>query len=312
MNFFFLLLWKILPLYSNIILGFLSSRYLKVDRGAIASLLIYVIGPVVVFSATISVEINRSILFLPLFFYLFSSSLGFIYLKLFKNKWSDSTPNILAFTAGTGNTAYYGIALAMLLFEPAIADIFIFTILASFFYEATTGFYITAKGTFTARESLKKVIRLPVLYAFVLALILNLSGFSLPATISEYAGQFKVTFTILGMMIIGMGLDGLWKGNGFDVKFLQLSLGTKHIVWPLLVTGFMLLDKSFFHLLYGELYKVMFVFAIVPLAGNTVTLAVLLKAQPEKAALAVLLSNLLSLIYIPIMLSIYEVVWPLI
>lgn len=312
MNLFFILLWKILPLYSNIVLGYLTSRYLKVDRGTIAALLFYVIGPIVVFSATISVEINLAVLSLPIFFYLFSSSLCFIYLKLFQKQWSDSTSNILAFTAGTGNTAYYGIALALMLFEPAIADIFIFTILASFLYEATCGFYITAQGAFTARESLGKVLRLPALYSFVLALVLNLSGINLADPITMYASQFKAVFSILGMMLIGMGLDGLWRGEGVDLKFLQLSLTAKHIVWPLLVCGFILLDKTFVHLLYDDLYKVMFVFAIVPLAGNTVTLAVLLNAQPAKAALAVLLSNLLSIVYIPMMLLLYEFFWPLV
>lgn len=312
MNLFFVMLWKILPLYSNIFLGFLSSRYLKVDRGAIAALQFYVIGPMVVFSATISVELNLAVVFLPIFFYLLSSSLAFIYLKLFQKQWSDSTSNILAFTAGTGNTGYYGIALALMLFEPAIADIFIFTILASFLYEATCGFYITAQGAFTASESLRKVIRLPALYAFALALVLNLSGVTLADSISTYASQFKVVFSILGMMLIGMGLDGLWRGDRVDLKFLQLSLIAKHIVWPILICGFILLDKTFVHLLYDNLYKVMFVFAIVPLAGNTVTLAVLLKAQPEKAALAVLFSNLLSIVYIPMMLSLYDFFWPLV
>ena len=312
MNLFFLLLWKILPLYSNIVLGYLTSRYLRVDRGAIAALLFYVIGPMVVFSATVSVEINLAVLFLPIFFYLFSSSLCFIYLKLFQKQWSDSTSNILAFTAGTGNTGHYGIALALMLFEPEVANIFIFTILASFLYEATCGFYITAQGTFTARESLGKVVRLPALYAFILAFVLNLSGVTMPDSITIYASQFKVVFSILGMMLIGMGLDGLWRGKGVDLKFLQLALTAKHIVWPLLICGFILMDKTFVHLLYDDLYKVMFVFSIVPLAGNTVTLAVLLKAQPEKAAFTVLLSNLLSIIYIPMMLLLYEFLWPLV
>lgn len=293
-------------------MGFLASRYLKVNREGVAALLIYVIGPVVVFSATMSVKIDMAILFLPIFFYLFSSVLAFTSLKLFQNKWTDSTPNILAFTAGTGNTGYYGIALALILFEPMVADIFIFTILASFLYEGTTGFYITAKGSFTAKQSLVKVSRLPALYAFALALILNLSGVSLPVSIAEYASQFKVVFSILGMMLVGMGLNGLWKGNGFDLKFLKISLCVKHVVWPLLICGFMYLDKTFFHFLYDDLYKVMFVFAIVPLAGNTVSLAVLLKAQPEKAALAVLFSNVFSLVYIPILLSLFEVYWPLV
>jgi len=302
---FFVLLGKILPLYANIVLGYLAARYLRVNKEAIATVLFYVVGPMVVFSATLSVTINFAVLFLPVFFYLLGSSLAFIYLKLYQKTWPDATSNILAFTAGTGNSGYYGIALALVLFEPAIADIFIFTVLASFFYEATTGFYITAKGTFTALESFKKVCRLPTLYAFVAALVLNLTGIDLPESITVYAGQFKVVFSILGMMVIGMGLDGMRKGGGVDVAFLKISLIAKHLLWPLLVSLFILLDTTVTHLLYGELYKVMFVFSIVPMAGNTVTLAVLLKAKPEKAALAVLLSNLLSVVYVPVMLALY-------
>lgn len=301
-----MLLWKILPLYCNVALGFLASHYLKIDKNTIAALLIYIFGPMVVFSATMSVEINKAILILPIFFYLFSSALGFIYLKIFQKTWNDSTSNILAFTAGTGNTGYYGIALAVILFEPEIADIFIFTILASLFYEATSGFYITAKGSFSTKESLSKVSRLPALYAFILAFTLNVFGVSLPESIAQYTGQFKVVFSIMGMMLLGMGINGLRKGTGVDKKFLQHSLCAKHIIWPGLVCGFIFLDKCIFNLLNDDLYKVMFVFSIVPLAGNTVTLAILLKAQPEKAAIAVLLSNVLSIIYIPIMLTLYE------
>jgi predicted permease len=302
---FFILLGKIFPLYGNIVLGYLSTRYLKVDRGAIAGVLFYIISPVVVFSATMSVRIDSSVILLPVFFYLFSSVLAFICLKVFQKSWHDSTRNILAFTAGTGNTGYFGIGLSLILFEPEVANIFIFTVLSSFFYESTTGFYITAKGSFSAQESLGKVLRLPILYAFVVALVLNLSGVVLPEALSQYTGQFKVTFSLLGMMVIGMGLEGLRKGGGLDVKFLSVSLAVKHILWPLLIVGVILLDRNFTHLLYDELYKVMFVFAIVPLAGNTVTLAVLLKARPEKAAIAVLLSTLLSLVYIPLMMTFY-------
>jgi len=52
-------------------------------------------------------------------------------------------------------------------------------------------------------------------------------------------------------------------------------------------------------------FKVLFLFSVVPLAGNTVTLAVLLKARPEKASFTVLLSTLISVLYIPIALIIY-------
>lgn len=306
MSLFFILLGKILPLYTNIAVGYLAARYLKVERAAIAALLFYIIGPVVIFSATMSVQIKPSVFFLPVFFYAFCSVLAFIYLKLYGESWSDPTGNILAFTAGTGNTGYFGIALALILFDPRVADIFIFTVLASFFYETTSGFYIAAKGRFTARESLGKVIRLPPLYAFGAALLLKVLGIGLPAPVALYAGQFKVVFSILGMMVIGMGLDGLRKGGGIDGKFLRIAFTAKHILWPLAILALILLDKNITHLLYDDVYKVMFVFSIVPLAGNTVTLAVLFNAKPEKAAFAVLLSNIFSIASIPLMLMIYD------
>ena len=68
MSLFFILLLKIFPLYINIILGYISTRYLNITREAIANLLIYILGPIVVFSATISVKIDLAILFLPIFF----------------------------------------------------------------------------------------------------------------------------------------------------------------------------------------------------------------------------------------------------
>ena len=78
-------------------------------------------------------------------------------------------------------------------------------------YEVIT----TAKGSFTARQSLAMVLRLPVLYAFLLGLMLNLAGLSLPETFVSYGGQFKVAYSILGMMVIGMGLDGLRQSYNF-------------------------------------------------------------------------------------------------
>ena len=86
MNIFFLLIIKIFPLYLNVALGFLSTKYLDVQRHSVAALLIYIIGPIVVLSATMSVEINLSIAFLPIFLYLFGSIIAFATLYIFKKK----------------------------------------------------------------------------------------------------------------------------------------------------------------------------------------------------------------------------------
>jgi malate permease and related proteins len=305
MSLFFLLLLKIFPLYINIILGYFSTKLLDVKRESIASILIYILGPIVVFSATLSVKIDMSILFLPVFFYIFCSAIAFITLYVFRKSWNDPSGNILAFSAGTGNTGYFGIPLAIIFFPPYLADIYIFTVLASLLYESTTGFYVTAKGNFTVKESLNKMLKLPILYAFILGVILNLLGVGIPAEVSSYTAQFKGAYGILGMMMLGMGLVGLKKGSDLDVKFISITFIMKFIFWPLAILGVIYLDRNFFMFLNEDLYKVMFLFSIVPLAGNTVTLAVLLNAKPEKASFTVLLSTIVSVIYIPIVLALY-------
>lgn len=307
MTLFFILLLKIFPLYINIILGYISTKFLKVTREAIANLLIYILGPIVVFSATVSVKIDLAVLMLPIFFYAFCSLIAFALLFIYKNTWDDPTGNILAFSGGTGNTGYFGIPLAIIFFPPYLADIYIFTVLASLLYESTTGFYVTAKGNFTVKESLKKIMKLPLIYAFIVGIFFNLLGIGIPDALDAYTAQFKGAYGILGMMLIGMGLVGLnlKKGSDLDFKFISILFALKFIFWPLAILTFIYIDKTFFMFLNEELYRVMFLFSIVPLAGNTVTLAVLLDAKPEKASLTVLLSTIVSIIYIPIVLALF-------
>jgi predicted permease len=301
MTLFWLILLKILPLYVNVILGFIASKYLHVSRESVAALLIYILGPIVVFSATVSVKINITLLALPIFLYLFCSVIAFVALFLWEKSWNNPTGNILAFSSGTGNTGYFGIPLAIIFFEPALADIYIFVVLASLLYESSTGFYVTAKGNFTVKESLYKVARMPIIYAFILGIVCNLLGFEIPTAISAYTAQFKGAYGILGMMMLGMGLIGL-RGNAdnFDKKFMSIAFILKFIFWPLAILALIEFDRNVLQWLNEDLYKVLFLFSIVPLAGNTVTLAVLLNAKPEKASLAVFLSTLISVISIPV------------
>lgn len=305
MSIFLTLLLKIFPLYINIVLGYLSAKILKVQRESIASILIYILGPIVVFSATISVKINISVVLLPVFLYLFGSLIAFLSLFLWGKSWNDASGNILSFSAGTGNTGYFGIPLAIIFFSPELADIYIFTVLASFLYESTTGFYVTAKGNFTVKQSLQKIVKLPIIYAFILGLICNVLGLAIPSEIVSYTDQFKGAYGILGMMMIGMALMGLKKGTDLDKKFISISFIIKFVFWPIAILALIYIDKLYLMLLNEDLYKVLFLFAIVPMAGNAVTLAVLLKAQPEKTSFTVVLSTLVSLLYIPLVLFLY-------
>lgn len=114
MTLFFTLLGKIIPLYVSTILGFLSTKYLNCDKNTIAKILLYILAPFIVLNATLSVEINTSVLFLPVFFFCISLIIAFTTLPIFQKIFKDSSANVLSFAVATGNTGNLGIPVAIL------------------------------------------------------------------------------------------------------------------------------------------------------------------------------------------------------
>ena len=226
---------------------------------------------------------------------------SFIGTLIFKN---DSTKNILAFAAGAGNVGYFGLPIISTLLGESAFSVATLSILGIVLYENSVGFFLTAKGNHTAKESLLKVIRLPVIYAFLVALLLNIFNVQLGNIFVTTIVNFKGAYTLLGMMIIGMGLATI-SIRQIDYKFISLAFLAKFIFWPLIIFGIIALDRHIFHLYTSTIYNVLITMAIVPLAANTVAVATELKVHPDKAAWAVLLSTLFALFYIPIMVSLF-------
>ncbi len=293
---------KILPLYITIVLGYIMVRFFQARREGMASLLIYIIGPVVIFMASYKVQLNLAVVSLPILLFILSSTLSLISLRLSRGIFQDNTKNILAFSAGTGNTGYFGIPLAIMLLYENLANIYIFTVLASLLYESTVGFFVAAKGHYNIKQSLIKILKLPSIYALILGLTCNISKVEFSTDLLNYLEYFKGAYAILGMMMIGMGLKGL-ANVGIDKLFISFAFAIKFLIYPLAVLFIIWVDSQFFMFFSSDLYKVMFIFSIVPMAGNTVAVASLLNVHPEKASLAVILSTIVSIFTIPVMVA---------
>ena len=69
------IVYKILPLYLFIILGFAAGRRLHIDKDSIAKLLIYVIAPIIVFHGAVSANLQLGLLLVPVLFFGVATSL---------------------------------------------------------------------------------------------------------------------------------------------------------------------------------------------------------------------------------------------
>lgn len=286
----------------NIALGYIAGKTLDTSRDTISRIMFFLINPIIIFNGVLNVELDPSILSLPILTFTLSTGLCLFFYKITKNVWSDSSRNLMAFSAGSGNTGYFGLPVALLLFNDEGEGVYILSLLGITLYENSIGYYILAKGTHPASDCIKKVMRLPSIYAFFGALILNYSGISIPEVFADFMGHIKGTYTVLGMMIIGLGLSSLTHFKA-DYKYIGLTFLAKFLVWPMLILLFIALDDIWFHLYDASAHQALILISIVPIAVNTVIVASLLKSQPEKAAAAVVLSTIFALFYVPFMVS---------
>lgn len=301
---FFALLLKILPLYMNIGLGYVASKALGTTRDSVARIMFFIINPLIIFNGVVNVQLNAAVLFLPVLTFTICSSLCVIFYKLGRGWWQDSSRNLMAFSAGSGNTGYFGLPLALLIFNNEAEGVYVLALLGIVLYENSVGYYILAKGTHPPSECARKVFQLPALYAFFGGLFLNLSGIEIPDTFSSFMAHIKGTFTVLGMMIIGLGLANL-EHFKFDRKFIELTFVAKFLIWPAIILSLNALDTAFFGFYDATTHKALVLISIVPMAVNTVIVATLLNSQPEKAASAVVLSTIFALIYVPLMATFF-------
>ncbi len=301
MDIFFTLLTNLIPLYVLIGLGWFAGRFFEVDRNTLANLAIFIMLPIVVFGFVLKLDFEPSYFLLPIVIYAVQASIGLFFLWLARKIYDGAEANILAMAASMGNTGYFGLPLALLLFTPEQIAIYIFAMMGGSVYEATIGYYIAARGRFDVRTSLIKLAKFPTLYAIALAFVIRGLGIEMPVQFDLYWGYFKGAYVLIGMMIIGAALAKVSKLE-IGPRFLSLTFLGKFIIWPGLVFGWVMLDKAFLHMFNQDIYNLMLVMAIVPPAANIAAFASQLNLIPEKAATTIMLSTLFALFYIPFVL----------
>jgi predicted permease len=165
-------------------------------------------------------------------------------------------------------------------------------------YENTLGYFVTARGHHTAAESLRRVARLPAIYAFGAGLTLNALGFARPGPLEELFRSLRGAYSVLGMLIIGLGAAGLrsWRTDG---RFLAFCFAIKFAAWPLAVAALVAGAAAAGFPFAPELRPIVFLLGTVPMAANVVAIATELRVHPEKAAVAVLASTAFALFYLP-------------
>lgn len=296
------LLLKLLPLYVTVLLGWLAGRFLEASGKHIAGIMLYIMTPSVVFSGVMAAPLSTEVILLPLLVFGLCTVIALLHMAIARRWLSDGSATVIPLSVGTGNTGYFGIPVALLLFGEQGLALYIVCMLGTTLFENSVGFYLAARGKYSIGDALVRVARLPSVYAFLLAVVLNLSGASIPEVFEPLFDNLRGAYSVLGMMIIGMGIASL-RGLAGNLRFTGLAFFGKFVVWPLFALGFWWLDSQVLGIYGPAVHRAIFLISIVPIAANTVVIATLLDASPKQAAGTTLLSTFFALLYIPLMVA---------
>lgn len=290
---------KLLPMYLLILLGFTAGKTKKINADSIAILLIYFIIPIVIFMGALSTPLTLSRILIPLFVAIFCVSMSFIFRGLNFSTLSANRLGIWSYACGSGNSGYFGIPLTFFLLGPDHVGIAILVALGFIIFESTFGFYFVARAHHTAHESFMKLVKLPSMWAFLAAVILQKSGVQgLNDNWKDLYQGFRGCYSILGMIMLGLGIAHL-KSFKINWRLVLRIFSFKFTLVPLSMTGFLWLNKTHLNFFDTDVSKVLFLMSLVPLPANSVAFAVNLKTDPEETAMIVLLSTVFALFFIP-------------
>ena len=304
MAIFSIVFFKVVAVLLNVIIGFLAGRFAKVERDSIASLLFYFIAPIVFFGIPSSTAMSVSSIGVMFVTFAISTILCFASYKLYSHYWQDDTRNILALSAGDGNSGYFMLPIATALFDDYTLSMYMMAVVGMNIYESSVGYYMCAKSVVSTRDSIMKVIKLPMLNAFVAGCLCSFAGITLPDFLDDFMHGMRSAFSILGMIMIGLGLSTIPKFE-IDIKFTSACLISKFVFYPVAVNIFIAFDKILFGFYDDSVYDALQLVSFVPLAANTIVFASIWKLNPERMAATVLISSVLALLYIPTMASFF-------
>ena len=297
------LLLIVLPAFLIFGAGFIGQKLLKLDIKSISTMSLYLMLPFLTFDTFYSNELNVEYFYM----FLFTCLLALIMMTLtvlfgFFIK-ADKT-QMSAMLLGTifPNSGNYGAPVAMFAFGAIGFQYAVIFMVIHAFLMNTIGIFIASYGsekTTSIKDSLMRVIKMPVLYGFLFGVLFQLLHIELPSTIQDGISLVGSASIPTVMLILGMQLAEI-KPQKFELKYVNTVTIFRMLISPLLavvLVNFMPVNDM--------IKNVYILLAAMPIAANTTLLAVQFNVKPDLTSFTTLVTTLLSLVTIPLNTIIY-------
>ncbi len=319
MDAFWIMLKNVLLFVAYAVPGVLlvKSKLLKTSESlALSKVLTYVGMPFLILSSTLSIELTKSFaktaITAVVFCFVITFAFFFLTILLTAKEKEEKKRGVMRFAMTFSNNGFLGIPLAMAVFKdnPFIISVAVVFNIINNIMLYTMGAYLISGDK--SKISLKKALINPVVISFVLGIALNLVGIKnyLPEVVT-FSDGLKNIVTPLSMMILGIKLANVPVKELFNNLTVYYVSFIKLIVMPLVsvVLGVLLIKAL--NLQMDAIYAFFIAFA-VPTASLATTFADQFAGDTHSAVTCTLGSTLLSVITIPALFYLLNLILPFI
>jgi predicted permease len=278
----------VLGIYIFIVIGFFAKKMFKeIDGKTLVILSTYFLQPFLTLWGIMLVPINFDLILSPLV-YLTAVFFALIFTFLFSLVLKDKKEKIIiTLTPLIGNTGNLGIPLSYALFGDIGASIATIINLANIFFIYSFGIFFFASGKYNFKDAFKKIVKIPVLWFGIIALIINLSTLEFDKDVLKILQMGAFASIVVQLLIFGIYVAEI-QIREVSFKLAFLTMFNKFIVFPLV---------SFFVLKFFNLkpifFKAIMLEILTPLAVTNVNLAALFDLYPKKVAMLIILTSVI-------------------
>jgi predicted permease len=288
--------------------GFLlvKTKILKSEHSAVLSKVLLYLGlPFLVFKSTLGISFGGgmavTLLIVTAFGILYSLAWFFLSKPFTKLEKEDKKQGMMRFSCILSNNGFLGIPLAEAVFpdQPLIVTFVVIINIITNAFIYTLGVYLITGDK--SAVSVKKALLNPVLIAFALGFIVNLSG--LPKHVPEitsYSGYFGNIVTPLSMMILGMKLAGVSFKTMFGSWKTYYVAAVKLLIFPV-VAAAIAIGMSCLFMHSDEFVLGIFIAFAMPTAALCTTIADNYGGDVEGAVSYTLGTTIISVATIPLL-----------
>lgn len=283
---------SLLGIYLFIAIGFGAKWTFKekIDDRTITLLCVYFLQIFLTFWGLLKRPIDTDLLLAPSLYLAITLMALLLMIPLSKLLFSEPKERSIATVAALiGNTGNLGIPLGIALFGEVSVPYFTLINLVNLFVVYTIGVFYYSRGEFSVRGSLMNILKLPVLWAAMVAILLNLAGYRPSETMDKTLMMGAYASMTMQLVLFGIYLYGT-KLKEINVRLTAWISGTKFILIPALgwiVLANMEMEPAVKGMVFLEL--------IVPLAVANVNLASLYNCAPRTMTMQVFITSVLFL-----------------